>query len=113
MCRRSTSVSPKLGAQFPATAGNQACHVTVTLQEACVEALQQHTGIVKTALRFTRVPYDAASTSAAARSPASIAPPCSPASARRPRCRRGGCVCALVVRAAGLDEQLPRSMHES
>jgi hypothetical protein len=41
-------------------AGMQACHITVTPQESCVEALQKHTGALQTAVHFTHVPYDAA-----------------------------------------------------
>lgn len=41
-------------------AGMQACHITVTPQESCVEVLQKHTGVLQTAVHFTRVPYDVA-----------------------------------------------------
>jgi len=35
-----------------------ACHLTVVPKESCVEALQKHSGIVKTNMHFTRVAYD-------------------------------------------------------
>ena len=37
---------------------SSSCHPTVAPKESCVEALQKHTGIVKTNVHFTRVPYD-------------------------------------------------------
>lgn len=40
-------------------AGLQTCHLKVA-PESCVEALQNHTGLLEAALHFTRVPYDAA-----------------------------------------------------
>jgi len=37
---------------------HSSCHPTVVAKESCVEALQKHTGIVKTNVHFTRVAYD-------------------------------------------------------
>lgn len=41
-------------------AGSKICHLTVIPKESCDEALNKHHGIVKTAMNFTRLPWDAA-----------------------------------------------------
>lgn len=38
--------------------GSSGCHITVRPSESCVESLQKHTGIIKTAMHFQRVAYD-------------------------------------------------------
>lgn len=40
--------------------GASGCHLTEFPKDSCVEALQKKTGIVKTAMRFTRIPFNAA-----------------------------------------------------
>lgn len=43
-----------------ANKGPNSCHITNFPQESCVESLQKHTGVVKTAVNFTRVAYSKA-----------------------------------------------------
>ena len=39
-------------------AGKNACHITKTPPESCVQSLTEHTGLTKSAITFTRVPWN-------------------------------------------------------